>query len=58
MIKPVLMINKIDRAILELQVNGEEMYQNFLRFIENVNVIVATYEDEKSGMGESLQIDP
>jgi len=58
MIKPVLMINKIDRAILELQVNGEEMYQNFLRVIENVNVIVATYEDEKSGMGEQLQIDP
>jgi elongation factor 2 len=25
-IKPVLMINKIDRAILELQVNGEAMY--------------------------------
>ena len=56
-IKPVLMINKIDRAILELQVDGEAMYQNFLRVIENVNVIVATYEDIE-GMGESLQIDP
>jgi elongation factor 2 len=52
------MINKIDRAILELQVNGEEMYQNFIRVIENVNVIVATYEDESSGMGEELQINP
>jgi elongation factor 2 len=52
LIKPVLMINKIDRAILELQVNGEEMYQNFIRVIENVNVIVATYEDESSGMGD------
>lgn len=58
MIKPVLMINKIDRAILELQVDGEAMYQNFLRVIENVNVIVATYEDEASGMNEQLQIDP
>jgi len=55
-IKPVLMVNKIDRAILELQVNGEQMYQNFLRVIENVNVIVATYEMED--MGECLQIDP
>ena len=55
-IKPVLMINKIDRAILELQVDGESMYQNFLRVIENVNVIIATYEDES--MGETLQIDP
>jgi len=26
-IKPVLMINKIDRGILELQVDGENMYQ-------------------------------
>jgi elongation factor 2 len=55
-IKPVLIVNKIDRAILELQVNGEDMYQNFLRVIENVNVIIATYEDDS--MGEALQIDP
>jgi elongation factor 2 len=55
-IKPVLMINKIDRAILELQVDGEAMYQNFLRVVESVNVIIATYET--SDMGETLQIDP
>jgi len=30
------------------------MYQNFLRVIENVNVIVATYEEE----GRNLQVDP
>jgi elongation factor 2 len=60
-IKPVLMINKIDRGILELQVKGEEMYQNFLRVIENVNVIIATFDDPemvKHDNGESLQIDP
>jgi len=59
-IKPVLMINKIDRAILELQVGGEDMYQNFLRVIENVNVIIATYEDEnmEKEIGEPLQCDP
>jgi elongation factor 2 len=28
-IKPVLFVNKIDRGILELQVEGETMYQNF-----------------------------
>jgi len=55
-IKPVLIVNKIDRAILELQVNGEAMYQNFLRVIENVNVIIATYEDQNAK--DSLQIDP
>jgi len=54
LITPVLMVNKIDRGILELQVDGETMYQNFLRVIENVNVIVATYEQE----GRDLQVDP
>jgi len=54
-VKPVLMVNKIDRGILELQVDGETMYQNFLRVIENVNVIIATYESEG---GEVLQVDP
>jgi len=55
-IKPVLMINKIDRGILELQVDGETMYQNFQRVIENANVIISTYECDD--MGESQQIDP
>ena len=55
LIVPVLMINKIDRGILELQVDGETMYQNYLRVIENVNVIVATYEEEG---GNSLQVNP
>ena len=55
-IKPVLMVNKIDRGILELQVDGETMYQNFLRVIENANVIISTYE--ASDMGEQQQVDP
>ena len=55
-IKPVMMINKIDRGILELQVDGETMYQNFQRVIENANVIISTYEFED--MGEPNQVDP
>ena len=55
-IKPVMMINKIDRGILELQVDGETMYQTFQRVIENANVIISTYECED--MGESQQVDP
>ena len=55
-IKPVLFINKVDRGILELQVDGETMYQNFQRVIENANVIISTYECED--MGESQQVDP
>lgn len=55
-IKPVLFVNKIDRGILELQVEGEHMYQNFQRVIENANVIISTYEAED--MGEGQQVDP
>ena len=44
-IRPVLHMNKLDRAFLELQLDGEEAYQSFSRAIENVNVIIATYDD-------------
>lgn len=40
------MINKVDRGFLELQVSGEEMYQRFVRTIENANVTISTYEAE------------
>lgn len=29
--------------------DAETMYQNFCRIIENVNVIISTYEDENLG---------
>lgn len=56
------MVNKVDRGLLELQAEGEDMYQQFNKVIENVNVIISSYEtgeDEKGteSMGQ-LQIDP
>ncbi|GMH39926.1 hypothetical protein BSKO_07830 [Bryopsis sp. KO-2023] len=48
-IKPVLTVNKLDRCFLELMVEGEEAYTGFLRVIENANVIMATYTDERVG---------
>jgi len=42
-VRPVLMVNKVDRALLELQLTGEEIYQNMVRAIENVNVIIESY---------------
>ncbi|KAJ3546640.1 hypothetical protein NM688_g5495 [Phlebia brevispora] len=48
-IKPVVIINKVDRALLELQVDKEELYQSFRRTIENVNVIISTYHDVALG---------
>jgi elongation factor 2 len=54
-VRPVLMVNKVDRAILELQLPAEELYQAFCRSIESVNVIVATYNDESLG---DIQVHP
>jgi elongation factor 2 len=54
-VRPVLMVNKVDRALLELQLPPEELYQAFCRAIESVNVICATYNDEKLG---DVQVDP
>ncbi|KAJ3090166.1 Elongation factor 2 [Quaeritorhiza haematococci] len=48
-IKPVLVINKVDRALLELQLTKEDLYNNFQRCVENVNVIIATYHDATLG---------
>jgi elongation factor 2 len=48
-IKPVVVINKVDRALLELQVTKEDLYQSFSRTIESVNVIIATYNDKVLG---------
>jgi len=50
-IRPVLFMNKMDRALLELQLDQEELYQTFQRIVENVNVIVATYADDDGPMG-------
>ena len=56
LIKPVLMINKCDRALFELKHDSETMYQNFLRVIENANVIISTYQNQDA-MGD-LQVYP
>jgi len=54
-VKPVLMVNKVDRALLELQLPAEELYQAFCRSIESVNVIIAMYNDEDLG---DVQVHP
>jgi len=56
-IKPILFMNKMDRALLELQLQPEDLYQTFQRIVENVNVIIATYNDEEGPMGD-ITVDP
>ncbi|PAV75662.1 hypothetical protein WR25_15163 isoform F [Diploscapter pachys] len=56
-VKPILFMNKMDRALLELQLEPEDLYQTFQRIIENVNVTIATYGDDEGPMGR-IQLDP
>ncbi|KAF8819595.1 putative translation elongation factor 2 family protein [Cardiosporidium cionae] len=53
-IKPVLHVNKVDRALLELQMESEEIYQTFNRVIETVNVFVVMYNDQLMGDNQVL----
>lgn len=56
-IKPILFMNKMDRALLELQLEQEDLYQTFTRIVESTNVIVATYGDDEGPMGV-ITVDP
>lgn len=56
-IRPILFLNKMDRALLELQLDSEELYQTFQRIVENVNLIIATYNDDTGPMG-NIFLDP
>jgi elongation factor 2 len=42
-------MNKVDRCILEMQMEPEDMYTRFRKSMEDVNVIIATYNDVKMG---------
>lgn len=54
-IKPVVMVNKLDRALLELQLESEDCYQSLQRTVESVNVVISTYNDDVMG---DLQVYP
>ncbi|KAH8039698.1 hypothetical protein HPB51_008291 [Rhipicephalus microplus] len=56
-IKPVLFMNKMDLALLTLQLQPEDLYQTFQRTVENTNVIIATYGDETGPMGD-IKVEP
>ena len=45
-------MNKMDRALLELQLEMEDLYQTFQRIIETTNVIIATYSSDDGPMGD------
>ena len=51
-IRPVLFMDKMDGALLDLQLEQEDMYQTFQRIIENTNVIIDTHGEERGLMGD------
>jgi len=53
-IRPVLMMNKMDRALLELQLEPEDLYKTFQRIVESVNAIIGTYVEEDGPMGNIM----
>lgn len=47
-IKPILFLNKMDRALLELQLDQETLYDTFRKIVENINAIITIYGDEET----------
>ena len=43
-IKPVVVINKVDHALLEHQISKEGLYQSFLQIVKSVNDTISTYD--------------
>ena len=48
-VRPVLFINKVDRLINELQIDGPEMMSRFEKIITKVNKLISTYAPEDLG---------
>lgn len=56
-IKPVLFMNKMDLALLTLQLGAQELCATFQRIVESANVLIATYGEDDGPMGE-IMVDP
>ena len=50
-IKPVLVINKVDRAVFEKQLGPEELFRSLRSVINSVNAVVSIYAEDDSPMG-------
>ncbi|KAH8824267.1 P-loop containing nucleoside triphosphate hydrolase protein [Flagelloscypha sp. PMI_526] len=48
-VKPVVVIDGIDRALLELQFTKESLYQSLHRTIDTINIVLTTYHDATIG---------
>jgi elongation factor 2 len=54
-VRPILVINKVDRLINELKVTPEQMQQRFMKTITEVNVLIGK-QLGKAGVGEDWKV--
>ena len=47
-VRPVLVINKIDRLIFELQIPAEEVYLKILKMVSDVNKLIQDYQTDEN----------
>lgn len=55
-VRPVLMLNKLDRCVMEVQLDHEELYQTLFRTVQAINATVSLY-GQPDIMG-NLELDP
>lgn len=53
-VRPILLINKLDRFIFELQLNQDEVYDRVLKIINHVNDLIEVYQSEDSKLNMKL----
>lgn len=55
-IRPIVFLNKMDRALFELQLDKETLYTTFRKIVEGLNAIISIYGEDESPMG-IIQVD-
>ena len=55
-VKPILIINKMDRYLFELQLTPNEAYDRVAGIIDHVNQLISTYQSENSEL--KLELSP
>lgn len=52
-LKPILVLNKIDRLVTELKFSAEEAYEHLQRVIENVNSVIGSFFQSDRALQEN-----
>lgn len=57
-VKPVLMLNKMDRTLIENNFEAEEAYRSFQQTIDNINALLSIYSDKSLPSLAEYQVHP